>query len=116
MTTMPMTLDLPLTLKRQLQKLAKFEGVSLDRYILYTLTERANKIEQFYPLSDEEVAVEREKFAQFRETLHPKATPEEFEAYMASLPLADPDPDYPPELHEKYMAKIAEAKARKQKA
>ena len=45
MTTMSLTLQLPLTLQRQLQQLASFEGVSLDRYILYTLTERANKAE-----------------------------------------------------------------------
>ena len=53
---------------------------------------------------------------QFIETLHPRATDEEFEAVMALREPADPDPDYLPELREKIRAKVVEAKARKQKA
>ena len=71
--------------------------------------------DRFYPLSDEEIAIEQEKVDRFVASLPKKRmSQEEFDAIMDSLPEADPDPDYPPELHEKYMAIIAEAKARKQ--
>lgn len=113
MTKMAITLELPFTLQRQLQHLASFEGISLDRFILYTLTERANETD-FYTLTDEELAIEREKFAQFREKLRP-ASDEEFEAVMAMREPANPDPDYPPELQEKVQAMLAKAKAQKQR-
>ena len=58
-----------------------------------------------YILTEEERTADRQQLKTILDNLNP-ADDDYFEAVMAEREQADPDPDYPPELHEAVMAKI----------
>lgn len=113
----PLTLELPQTLRSELELLAGDEGVSLERYIMYTLTqkvtlaklafqkqqpieltpEQIRLLAQVRPVLEAEIAEQRAAFAALRTHLGPPASDEEMKAFLATRETAAPDPDLNPE-------------------
>ncbi len=90
----PLTLQLPQTLRYQLEILAQREGVSLDQYIVYAL---ARQVSFAYTITArEDAAQQHAEFAALLQTLG-AASDNEIRQTLVEREHARPDPDLPPE-------------------
>lgn len=120
------TLRMPKTLHNELEVLAKDEGVSLNQYIIYTLTQKvtAEKLDpladsyqrgqdetfgQIKPFTPEQVAGQRSAFEALLARLGKEATPAEVRRYLAQREPTSPEPDLNPQAAERLQARIAQA-------
>jgi hypothetical protein len=88
----PLTLQLPQTLRYQLEMLAQREGVSLDQYILYSL---ARQVSFAYTLTErEDTAQQRAGFVALLENLG-TATDDEIQRTLADRERVEPDARLP---------------------
>ena len=112
-----LTLKLPQTLQTELELLADDEGVSLERYIMYALTQKVtlaklalqhqNRLEltpeqvrflaQVQPVAESEMEEQVDLFAALRARLGPVASDAEVAAFLANREIAEAEPDLTPE-------------------
>ncbi|VAW31924.1 hypothetical protein MNBD_CHLOROFLEXI01-3651 [hydrothermal vent metagenome] len=107
------TLRLPETLYQRLELLANGEGVSLNQYLLYSLTQHASRAYRVYPVSKEEIKRQRAKYDELIKKLG-SVSDDEFDAILAEGELTEPDSTIDPELAAHIEAKITAARAGKQ--
>ena len=121
-----LTLELPKTLQTELELLADDEGVSLERYVMYALTQKVtlaklalqhqNRLEltpeqvrflaQVQPVADNEVQEQVNAFAALRARLGTAASDEEMAAFLATREVAAPEPDLNPEAVARFRAQL----------
>lgn len=80
-----MTLTLPTSLFAKLSRLATLDGVSIEEYAVYTLTERASTEWYIERVEDDEVKKQSKRFHETVKALGEPATDAEFAAYFAGL-------------------------------
>jgi len=90
-----LTVRLPESLHRQLDTLARREGVSLNQFIVYTLTRQSVPVYTVRAQSDAEIEAQRAQLAALRERMV-KATPESIQRALDSRQEVDPEPDLDP--------------------
>lgn len=92
-----MTVRLPETLHNKLESLAQQEGVSLNQYIVYALTQQSTLT---YTIQETPTRVLAEQRAAYLARLEdgPLATDEEFEQVMREREPIEPEPELTPEL------------------
>lgn len=121
------TLRIPKTLHNELEVLAKDEGISLNQYIIYTLTQKvtAEKLavegkrltsEQAAFLANvklvppEQVAEQKAAFEALLSRLGPEATDEEVEQYLSEREFVEPEPELEAEAVIRLKERIAQVK------
>jgi hypothetical protein len=85
-----LTVRLPGTLHDQLTALAEREGVSLNQYIVYTLTRQATLAYTVQAMPEEAMAQQRASFTALLQSLG-QASFEEIEAVMAEREEVEPE-------------------------
>ena len=103
------TLRLPETLFQQLEVLADGEGVSLNQYLLYALTQHTARAYRIYPVSKDEMARQQAKYNQLIEALG-TVSDREFDAILAEGEPVASEAQLDSELVARVEAKIAAAK------
>ena len=110
------TLRMPESLFHRLELMAQYEGVSLNQYLVYSLTQKVSRAYRPIPVSQEEQERQKAELESFIKSLG-TVTDEEFEDFLASG-----DPVDEAELAEmeseeiKFLrSKIAEARAKRAK-
>ena len=104
------TLRLPETLFQRLELLASGEGVSLNQYLLYSLAQHTARAYQVFPVSQDEIKKQREKYEALIKALG-TVSDAEFDAVLAEGELAEPEAAIAPELAARIEAQIAGARA-----
>jgi hypothetical protein len=121
------TLRIPKTLHNELEVLAKSEGISLNQYIIYTLTqkvtaakvavegkrltsEQAEFLANVKLVSPEQVAEQRTTFEVLLTRLGPEATDEEVEQYLSERETVDPEAELEPEAVNRLKEHIAQVR------
>ena len=104
-----LTLRLPQTLHRQLKEQAHLEGISLNQYIVYSLTRQVTSAYTAYAHSEEEVVEREAQFTALRERLK-KGSPEEIEEALAKREVVEPEPGLTPEMVHSLRERIEAAK------
>jgi hypothetical protein len=121
------TLRIPKTLHSELEILAKGEGISLNQYIIYTLTQKvtAEKLvvedkalssEQAKLLANvklvppEQVAEQQAAFEALLSRLGPEATDEEVEHFLSEREVVTPESELEQEAVKLFKERIAQAK------
>jgi len=100
----PLTVQIPQTLRYQLEMLAQREGVSLDQYVAYAL---ARQISSAYTLTPrEDAAQQRADFAALLQTLG-AASDDEIQRTLAERERAEPDAGLTPETTARVRERIA---------
>lgn len=94
-----MVLTVPNSLITKLSQLARLDGVTLEQYAVYTLTERASTINRLQRVPADEVVANSRKFDEAIRAMQP-ADDAAFAEWFADLEEADPDPDFTPELRD----------------
>ncbi len=107
------TLRLPETLYQRLELLASGEGVSLNQYLLYSLTQHASRAYRVDPVSKEEIERQRAKYDELIKKLG-SVSDAKFDAILAEGKLAELDSTIEPELAARIEAKITAARAGQQ--
>lgn len=87
-----LTLRLPETLHQQLTHLADSEGVSLNQYIVYSLTRQTTLAYTVVNISDGEVKQQQQAFQSLKKKLG-QASDDEIESVLAMRELVEPDPE-----------------------
>ena len=87
-----LTLRLPETLHQQLTHLAAGEGVSLNQYIVYSLTRQTTLAYTVAAVSDVEVKQQQQAFQLLKKKLG-QASDDEIESVLAMRELVEPDPE-----------------------
>ncbi len=87
-----LTLRLPETLHRQLETQAKREGISLNQFIVYALTQQLTQSYTVHALPAEEVAHQRTQFSALLHALR-QASPEVLNAALAARDHVEPEPE-----------------------
>lgn len=103
------TLRLPETLYQRLELLASSEGVSLNQYLLYSLTQHAARAYRVYPVAKEEIERQQAKYDELIKALG-TVPDSEFDAIVAEGDVAEPNSLVAPELAARLEAKIAAAR------
>jgi len=105
--------QLPDTLYHELDFCARQEGVSLNQYILYTLTHQmaSGYVMKRVPL--EEVQKQEEELIALRTRWRTLASDKKVDQILAEREIAEPDPELTPELVAKVQARIAAAREQK---
>lgn len=103
------TLRLPQTLHRQLKEQASQEGVSLNQYIVYSLTRQVAPAYTEYAASKEEMEQREARFKALRESLR-KGSDEEIEEALAKREVVDPEPGLTDEMVEQLQQRIKAAR------
>lgn len=85
-----LTLRLPETLHQQLANLAEGEGVSLNQYIVYALTQQVTRSYSVSSVSEEEIQQQKRLFSSLLKELG-KASPLEISEALAERELAEPE-------------------------
>jgi hypothetical protein len=101
-----LTLQLPDTLVQRLETLAQTEGVSLDRYIVYTLTRQASLADTIQISSSEEIAQQKANYFD-RLQKAGKVSEAKMDEILASREVVEPEPDLRLEVIEKVRKLIA---------
>ena len=121
------TLRIPKTLHTELEVLAKDEGISLNQYIIYTLTqkvtaeklvvegksltsEQAAFLAKVKLVPPEQIAEQRTAYEALLSRLGPEATDEEVEQYLSEREPVDPEPELEPEAVIRLKERIAQVK------
>ena len=99
------TLQLPETLHRHLVSQAQREGVSLQQYILYTLTRQLAHSYTVHVVSEEAVAQQQEQFGALVAELG-QATPTMLTAAFAARDLSVPEPELTPDVLTRLRARL----------
>jgi uncharacterized protein (DUF1778 family) len=90
-----LTLRLPESLHRQLKEQASIEGISLNQYIVYSLTRQATSAEA--------------RFTALRQSLR-KGSDEEIEEALANREVVEPEPGLTADMVERLRQRIEAAK------
>ena len=106
------TLRLPETLFQRLQLLADSEGVSLNQYLVYALTQNVARAYRPIPVPKEEIARQHVQFEALIAAL-PTATDEEFDAILAEGEASDVATGLDPDVVARVEAKIQAARQRR---
>ena len=85
-----LTLRLPETLHQQLANLAEGEGVSLNQYIVYTLTRQVTLSYSISSVSEEEIQEQKRSFSSLLQELG-KASPSEVSEALAEREQVQPE-------------------------
>lgn len=121
------TLRIPKTLHTELEVLAKGEGISLNQYIVYTLTqkvtaeklaiegtgltpEQAEFLAHAKLVSPEQVAEQRTAFETLLTRLGPVATDEEVEQYLLEREPVEPEAELEPEAINRLKERIGQVR------
>jgi len=121
------TLRIPKTLHSELEVLAKGEGISLNQYIIYSLTqkvtaeklvvedkalssEQAKLLANIKLVSPEQVAEQRSAFEALLSRLGPEARDEEVEQYLSEREVVAPETELEQEAVNRLKERIAQAK------
>lgn len=107
-----LSLEVPNGLHHKLLLAAENQGVDLNAYLLYSLTQLAEKDSAIVFLSREEIAAQERNIAQIKAGLEP-ATPDQFGAALEWGEESEPEPELTPDLLAAIEEKIAQAKQRK---
>lgn len=79
-----LTLRLPESLHQSLAARARREGISLNQYLVYTLTRESASGHVIEPVAEDEVAAQETRFRALLDRLGPPATDEELGAALAA--------------------------------
>ena len=121
-----LTLELPQTLQTELELLADDEGVSLERYIMYALTqkvtlaklalqqqnrlkltpEQVRLLAQVQPVPEREMQEQVDAFAALQARLGAVASDAEVAAFLATRETAIAEPDLNPEAVARFRAQL----------
>lgn len=101
-----LTLRLPATLHQQLIHLAEGEGVSLNQYIVYTLTRQVALAYSVQPIS-EEVTQQKQSFTALLKDLK-QASPGEIELVLAEREKVEPEEELSSEVINRLQQRIRE--------
>ena len=101
-------LNLPDTLHRQMENIAKKESVSLTQYVIYALTRQMTMGYTVQSVSEREVRRQKEDFAKTTESLGPPASPEKVRQFMADREIVEPGRELPLEVVRCLQKKISE--------
>ncbi len=103
-----LTLRLPETLHRQLEVQAKREGVSLNQYIVYTLSRQLTQSYTGHAVPEEMVVAQQQ--AQFTALLRElgQASPEAIRAILAARDHVEPEPDLTPDIVAQLRSRLVE--------
>jgi len=121
------TLRIPKTLHNELEVLAKGEGISLNQYIIYTLTqkvtaeklavegkrltsEQAKFLANVKLVSPEQVAEQKTAFEALLTSLGPAATDEEMEQYLSEREPVEPEAELEAEAVNRLKERIAQVR------
>ena len=104
-----LTLRLPQTLHRQLKEQASEEGVSLNQYIVYSLTRQVAPAYMKYATSQEEMEQQETRFKALRESLR-KGSDSEIEDALAKREVVEPEPGLTNEMVERLQQRIKAAR------
>ncbi len=107
-----LTLRLPTSLHRQLESLAKAEGVSLNQYIVYVLTSKTSVATSIRYHDDTEIESQKARFDALLQRLG-KASAAEIDAVLSRREKVAPDEGLTSEIRERLERKLAEARDRK---
>jgi hypothetical protein len=100
------TLQLPETLHRHLVSQAQREGVSLQQYILYTLTRQLAHSYTVHIVSEEAVAQQQTQFAALLAELG-QADPAALTTALAAREPSTPEPDLTPDVIARLQERLA---------
>ena len=101
-----LTLRLPETLHRQLETQAKREGVSLNQFIVYALTQQLTQSYTVQVLTEEAVVQQRTEFDALRRELG-QASPEVLSATLAAREQVEPEPELKPDVVARLQTRLA---------
>ena len=87
-----LTLRLPETLHQQLTHLADVEGVSLNQYIVYSLTRQTTLAYTVVTIPDAEIKQQQQTFQLLKKKLG-QASDDEIESVLAMRELVEPEPE-----------------------
>ncbi len=105
----PLTVQIPQTLRYQLEMLAQREGVSLDQYVAYAL---ARQVSSAYTLTPrEDAAQQRAEFTALLQTLG-SASDDEIQQALVERERAEPDASLTPEAAARVRERIAKQRER----
>lgn len=106
------TLQLPETLRNQLDLLAKQEGVSIHQFILYSLTRQVSTsyITKRIPIA--EVWKQQKEFAALRTRWREVASDKGLEQLLAEREISESELELTPEIVAKFQAQVAAARNR----
>ncbi len=102
------TLRLPETLHNELDSRARQEGVSLNQYIVYTLTKQVTTSYTIQVLPETAVKEQAARYQALLEKL-PRRSESEIDALLQSREQVEPEHDLDDETIQKIQAKIADA-------
>lgn len=108
------TLRLPETLFQKLEMLAEWEGVSLNQFLVYSLTKTAARAYQVVPLSKEEIENQKVQYESVIDQLS-EIGQETFDRIIAEGEPVERYNAINPELAERIEEKIAAAKSKNNK-
>lgn len=98
-------LELPETLRHQLDVLAKNEGVSLSQYITFALTRQATLAYTVQPIPDNEISQQRMAFSALLQSLG-QASFAEIEQIMQEREMVSPEAGLTPEVIKRLRERI----------
>ncbi|NUM78247.1 toxin-antitoxin system HicB family antitoxin [candidate division KSB1 bacterium] len=101
-----LTVDLPETLRHQLESLAQNEGVSLSQYVLFALTRQATLSYFAQPVPETETAQQRTAFTRLLNDLG-QASFAEIERVMQEREVSEPEVGLTPEVLKRMQSRIA---------
>ena len=104
-----LTLRLPDTLHERLELLAKQEGVSLNQYIVYALTQQSTLAYTITETPARVLAEQRAKYYARAEDAD-AASESEIDQFLATREAGEPDPEFSPELLYRVREKVARRK------
>jgi len=103
-----LTVRLPDTLHQRLEDLAKQEGVSLNQYIMYALTQQTTLVYTPYEVTAEKIAEQRANYETRIRRAH-FATPEEIDQVLGEREIATLEPELTPMIVQRVRERIAAA-------
>ncbi|WP_071590790.1 toxin-antitoxin system HicB family antitoxin [Synechococcus sp. PCC 7336] len=103
-----LTLRLPETLHQQLVNLADSEGVSLNQYIVYSLTRQVASAYTVRPVSEADVNMQKQMFKSLLQELG-EASPSEVEAALNERELVQPEEEMNSEAVARLQQRIRDA-------
>ncbi|MCA9924669.1 MAG: toxin-antitoxin system HicB family antitoxin [Anaerolineales bacterium] len=102
------TLRLPETLHNELESRARQEGVSLNQYIVYTLTKQVATSYTIQVLPETAVKEQAARYQALLEKL-PRSSEKELDAVLQAREQVEPEPDLDSETIQKIQNRIAKA-------
>lgn len=106
-----LTVRLPASLRRQLETMARDEGVSLNQYVVYALTRQMTPVNTIRVTPESEIAEQRVRYDALRARLG-KASPAVVQEALDAREVVNPDPDLDPG----DVARLRDAIARRRQA